>query len=232
MQMAFCMEGSGPTVALLQGGPGLSSASLVPAAELLREEFRVVRFDHVASTVAGLVHGIEKVRVVLGEEQWFVLGHGWGAAIAALYAAKFPERTKGLVLVHPLEIASEFCAAGDSSSESATPATNDPFAQEYAADVAEALWEDLQAAYPDTAAEGYDLRPVARRIARRGLVLLGENDGIDRRSGDLWAELMGARLVSLPDAGRWSFVERPCAFRTAVREFLLAQAARRSMAAV
>src|SRR5258707_451581 len=142
--MAFYSEGSGPAVALLQGGPGLSSASLAPAAERLRHGFRVVRFDHVASTLDGLVDGIEKVREALGEEQWFVLGHSWGAATAALYAAKYPERTKGLVLVHPLEIANEFGEAGDCSADSTTPAADEPFALEYAPDVAEALWEDLQ----------------------------------------------------------------------------------------
>ncbi len=230
--MAFYSEGSGPAVALLQGGPGLSSASVAPAAELLRQGFRVVRFDHVASTLGGLVDGIEKVRASLGEEQWFVLGHGWGAAIATVYAAKYPARTKGLVLAHPLEIASEFCRAGDGSAETPAAGADELFALDNAPDLAEALWEDLQAAYPDISGEGYDLAPVARRVTRPGLVLLGEHDGIDRRSGHLWAELIGARLVSLPDAGRWSFVEQPRAFRTAVREFLLAQSARRSMAAV
>ncbi len=53
----------------------------------------------------------------------------------------------------------------------------------------------------------------------------------DRRSGQLWAELMSARLVSLPDAGHWSFVEQPQPFQRAVMEFLLAQVARRKVTA-
>lgn len=210
----------------------MSSASMAPVAGLLRHGFRVVRFDHVASTVDGLVDGIEKVRAALGEQRWFVLGHSWGAAIAALYAVRYPGRTTGLVLVHPLEIASEFCEAGDGSPEGAMPETDDQFALEHAPDIAEALWEDLQAAYPDTSGEGYDLTAVARRITRPGLVLLGGRDSIDQRSGRRWADLMGARLVSLPDAGHWSFVEQPRAFQKPVMEFLLAQAARRAMAAV
>jgi pimeloyl-ACP methyl ester carboxylesterase len=229
--MAFYVEGSGPAVALLQGGPGLSSASAARVAELLRHGFRVARFDHVASTVDGLVDEIEEVREALGEEHWFVLGHSWGAAIAALYAVRHPARTAGLVLVHPLEVASEFCDEGDCSVEGGTPETDDRFALEDAPDVADALWEDLQAAYPDTTGEGYDLTAVARQISRPGLVLLGECDGIDQRSGQLWAELTGARLVSLPDAGHRSFVEQPQAFQGAVMEFLLAQAGRRTMAA-
>jgi pimeloyl-ACP methyl ester carboxylesterase len=229
--MALYVEGAGPAVALLQGGPGLNSASLAPVAELLRHGFRVVRFDHVASTVDGLVNEIEKVREALGEEHWFVLGHRWGAAIAALYAAKYPARATGLVLVHPLEVASTFCDEGDCAAEVTTPETDDRFTVEHAPDVAEALWEDLQAAYPDKTGEGYDLTAVARQITRPGLVLLGERDGIDQRSGQLWAELTGARLVSLPDAGQWSFVEQPQPFQKAVVEFLLAHAARRTTAA-
>ena len=205
---------------------------MAPAAELLRHGFRVVRFDHVASTVAGLVDGIEKARQALGEERWFVLGHSWGAAVAALYAAKYPARTKALILLHPLAIASEFCDAGGCSPESVTPATDEPFALDYAPDVAEALWEDLQATYSDTAGEGYDLTPVARRITRPSLVLLGERDGVDRRSGRLWADLMGARLMELSNAGHWSFVERPRQFQKAVTDFLRAQDRRRTMAAV
>src|SRR5258706_15596415 len=137
-----------------------------------------------------------------------------------------------MVLVHPLEIASEFCEAGDCSAESIAPAADEPFALEYAPDVAEALWEDLQAAYPDSSGEGYDLTGLARRITRPGMVLLGERDRIDQRSGRLWANLMGARLISLPNAGHWSFVERPRAFQKAVMAFLLAPAGRRTMAAV
>ena len=95
-------------MALLQGGPRLGSGSVAPVAEFLRHRFRVVHFDHVASTLDGLVDGLENVRESLGEEHWFVLGHSWGAAVAAVYAATYLARTTG-VLAHPLEIASEFC---------------------------------------------------------------------------------------------------------------------------
>ena len=107
--MAFHVDGSSPAVALLQGGPGFGSGSVAPVAELLRHRFRVVHFDHVASILDGLLDGLENVRESLGEEHWFVLGHSWGAAVAAVYAATYLARTTGLVLAHPLEIASEFC---------------------------------------------------------------------------------------------------------------------------
>ncbi len=229
--MALYVEGSGPAVALLQGGPGLSSRSVAPIAELLRDRFRVVRFEHGASTVGELVDEIETAREALGEERWCVLGHSWGAAMAALYAVKYPERTQGLILAHPMEVSSQFCDAGDSAAEEPQPEAGGRFALEQDPDVAEALWEDLQATCPDATGEGYDLTAIARQITRPALVLLGARDAIDQRSGTLWAELTNARLVSLPDAGHWSFVEQPLHFQEAVAEFLLSQAGRRAMAA-
>ncbi len=223
-------------MALLQGGPGLSSRSVAPIAELLRDRFRTVRFEHYASTVGDLVEEIEAARAALGAERWFVLGHSWGAAMAALYAVRYPERTQALVLAHPMEVSSQYCAAADAAAEHAAtegagPEPDGPFALEHDPDLAESLWEGLQDTCPDATGEGYDLTPVARQVTRPALVLLGERDAIDRRSGKLWAELTNARLLSLPYAGHWSFVEQPRQFQEAVAEFLLSQASRRAMAA-
>jgi pimeloyl-ACP methyl ester carboxylesterase len=230
--VALYIEGSGPAVAILQGGPGFTSRSVAPIGELLRDRFRVVRFEHADSTVSGLVDRIDTVRAELGEERWFVLGHSWGAAMAALYAVKYPERTRALILAHPMEVSSHFSEPPDDASSTEQPAGADErFAQEHDPDVAEALWEDLEDACPDATGEGYDLTAVARQIATPALVLLGERDAIDRRSGKLWAELTNARIVSLPDSGHWSFLEQPQEFQRQVAEFLLAQVAGRAMAA-
>jgi pimeloyl-ACP methyl ester carboxylesterase len=192
--------------------------------DLLRDQFRVLRFDPSASTVGGLVDQIDQIRAELGEERWYVLGHSWGAALAALYAARYPERVSGLVLAHPLEISSEFCRSEDSWNE-----WDDCW--EHNAHLAEALWEDLEAVCPDASGEGYDLRPAAMGVIAPALVLLGQRDAIDQRSGRCWAELTRARLVTWPEAGHWSFLERPQEFRLAVTEFLMACARQRAVAA-
>lgn len=211
---------------VLQGGPGLTSRSVAPIAELLAEDFRVVRFDHTGWTVADVLDQLEAVRREIGEESWFVLGHSWGAAVATLYAHSCPERVRGLILAHPLEISSAFCdRAGD------TQAGEDPLALDHDPDVADLLWEDLESICPDTAEEGYDLAPIARQINVPSLVLLGEYDSIDPRSGQLWAELTNGRLISMSGSGHWSFLDRPLEFRREVTEFLFERGVRRAMVA-
>jgi proline iminopeptidase len=44
---------------------------------------------------------LERIRHVLGRERLVLVGHSFGALIAALYAAEFPERVAALVLVAP-----------------------------------------------------------------------------------------------------------------------------------
>ena len=212
---------------VLQGGPGLSSRSVAPVADLLADNFRVIRFDHTGWTVADVLDQLEAARIEAGEKSWFVLGHSWGAALATLYAQSRPERVRGLIFAHPLEISSAFCdRTGDLSCGG-----EDLFALEHDADVAEMLWEDLEATCPDATEEGYDLAPVVRKITAPTLVLLGERDSIDQRSGQLWAELTNARLITMPSAGHWSFLEQPDEFRQATMEFLLAHGVRRAMVA-
>jgi proline iminopeptidase len=44
---------------------------------------------------------IERIRRILGEEKLVIVGHSFGAFIATLYAAEFPERVAAMVLVTP-----------------------------------------------------------------------------------------------------------------------------------
>jgi pimeloyl-ACP methyl ester carboxylesterase len=200
---------------------------VAPIADLLADSFRVIRFDHSGWTVADVLDQLEAVRSEVGEESWFVLGHSWGAALGALYAQAHPERVQGLIFAHPLEISSAFCdRMGD-----LTCGGDDLFVLEHDADVAEMLWEDLEATCPDATEEGYDLAPVVRQITAPTLVLLGERVSIDHRSGQLWAELTNGRLISFPGAGHWSFLEQPGEFQQAATEFLLAHGVRRAMVA-
>ena len=212
---------------VLQGGPGLSSRSVAPVADLLADNFRVIRFDHTGWTVADVLDQLEAARIEAGEKSWFVLGHSWGAALATLYAQSHAERVRGLIFAHPLEISSAFCDhTGDLCCGG-----EDLFALEHDVDVAEMLWEDLEATCPDATEEGYDLAPVVRKITAPTLVLLGERDSIDHRSGQLWAELTNARLITMTGAGHWSFLEQPDEFQQATMEFLLAHGVRRAMVA-
>ena len=69
-----------------------------------------------------------------------------------------------------------------------------------------------------------DLRPELGRIDAPTLVVAGEDDFIcDVTAAREMAELIpGARLVVIPDAGHFPWVEQPAAFRAALDEFLAA----------
>lgn len=44
---------------------------------------------------------IERIRRILGSDQLILVGHSYGAFLASLYSAEFPERVKKMVLVSP-----------------------------------------------------------------------------------------------------------------------------------
>ena len=212
---------------VLPGGPGLSSRSVAPVSELLCNRFRVARIENTCNSIHSLLDEIEAARKQLSEERWFVIGHGWSAAMAALYAAAHPECVRGVVLAHPIEISSDYYDVSAESVESPERVTAD----ECQPDLAEALWEDLQSKWPDSTGEGYDLSAVARRITAPAMVLLGDRDPMDRRSGMRWAELSKACVNVLPDCGCESFVEQPRHFQKTVTTFLEACISPKTVAA-
>jgi pimeloyl-ACP methyl ester carboxylesterase len=70
---------------------------------------------------------------------------------------------------------------------------------------------------------GLDLRGELRTIEAPTLVLAGEDDFITGPASAeaIARELVDARLVVVPKAGHFTYVEQPQAFRTALRDFLL-----------
>ena len=51
--------------------------------------------------IGAQVADIERIRQILGQERLILLGHSFGAFLASMYAAEFPERVESLVLVAP-----------------------------------------------------------------------------------------------------------------------------------
>lgn len=91
---------SGPTVAVLHGGPG-AAGSVAGLAAPLADEFRVLeplqrRADGVTPlTVAGHVHDLAAVL----DGPTLVVGWSWGAMLGLSFAAAHPELVRGLVIV-------------------------------------------------------------------------------------------------------------------------------------
>jgi len=120
VRLFYRIVGSGPdTVVILHGGPGLNmeyfAADLEPLAErhtLLFYDQRGAGRSSLVSDSAGLtgarfVDDLEAIRVHFHLQQLTLLGHSWGAGVAALYAARFPAKVGRLLIVDgvPLRLA-------------------------------------------------------------------------------------------------------------------------------
>ena len=99
------------TIVVLHGGPGFSmdylAADLAPLAArhvLLFYDQRGAGRSTLVSDSAALdaqrfAEDLEAVRRHFGIERLTLLGHSWGPAVAALYAARYPERVGRLIIV-------------------------------------------------------------------------------------------------------------------------------------
>jgi len=123
-------RGRGADVLVLHGGPGIPFRDSVPGLRPLEDRYSFHYYDQrgcgrssrpfdrfpsrsffenlkqLESTLglAAQVGDVERVRRILGRERVVLVGHSFGAFLAALYAAEFPERVRGLVLVSPAAV--------------------------------------------------------------------------------------------------------------------------------
>lgn len=108
---AFGAEGR-PVVIVLHGGPGDDSRSML-ALKALADEYRVVFFDQRGTGLSARVDasqlGLDAqygdldavVARFAGGARVHLVGHSWGAMLAAGWAARHPDRVAGLVLAEP-----------------------------------------------------------------------------------------------------------------------------------
>lgn len=106
----------GDPVVVLHGGPfsgmGYIQADLEPLAAhhvLLFYDQRGSGRSTLVSDPAGLdaqhfVDDLEAVREHFGLDALTLLGHSWGPALAALYAARYPGRVERLLMVNPMAV--------------------------------------------------------------------------------------------------------------------------------
>jgi len=100
---------NGPAILSFHGGPG-SKSKPYHAERFDLEKYRVVLFDQRGcgeSAPLGelknnetdkLLEDAERIREALGIESWFVSGGSWGSTCALLYAIKYSDRVRGLLL--------------------------------------------------------------------------------------------------------------------------------------
>jgi proline iminopeptidase len=110
--LAWYELGSGPTVLGLSGGPGDDHTYLRPVVEPLASQFHWILYDQrgtgcsvleqqdgVTLQPDRLVEDLETLRIHLGQERVRLVGHSWGANLALLYSATYPDHVERVALV-------------------------------------------------------------------------------------------------------------------------------------
>jgi proline iminopeptidase len=130
IQLYHFSAGEGRNVLVVHGGPGYPYASLWSGLKPLTDEYAFHYYDQrgcgqssrpidkfsssnyyqnmqTLEQTLGLgaqIADIERVRQILGEDRLIIIGHSWGAFLASLYAAEFPENVGALILVTPADV--------------------------------------------------------------------------------------------------------------------------------
>jgi pimeloyl-ACP methyl ester carboxylesterase len=110
--LAYHEKGDGPPLVCVPGGPGRASAYLGDLGGLSAHH-RLILLDNRGSGASAIPHDpstyrcdrlvddVEALRVHLGLETMDLLSHSAAGNIATLYAARYPDRLRRLVLVAP-----------------------------------------------------------------------------------------------------------------------------------
>ncbi len=130
IRLHYFADGQGTPVLVIHGGPGMPFTEPVDGLHLLADEYQFLYYDQRgcgASTrpidrfassnmwenmqkldktlgLGAQIADIERIRRIIGEDRLILVGHSWGGLLASLYAAKFPEHTRALVLVSPADM--------------------------------------------------------------------------------------------------------------------------------
>jgi len=100
----------GSVLVAVGGGLGLSHELLRGLESIASASLEVVNYDPrgvgrssvgfaTARALDVAIDDLDAVRTALGSKRMHVLGHFWGGLVAALYAARYPDRTTSLTLV-------------------------------------------------------------------------------------------------------------------------------------
>lgn len=123
--------GEGRNILFIHGGPGIPTMASAPGFDLLSDEYRINYYDQrgvgrstrpfdrfpaenstwtniqlLESTlgISQQLADIERIRQLLGDDQMILIGHSYGALLASLYAAEFPDHIEKLVLLNPADL--------------------------------------------------------------------------------------------------------------------------------
>lgn len=190
------------TVVVLHGGPGGHQGTMAPDIAKLLLHHRVLLYDQRGGGMSTLpadtgelaiedhVRDLDAVRRYFGFEHMNLVGHEWGAALAAQYAIKHPELVESMLLISPLPVR----AAEWDAYQAALTAKLGP-----AADRREALMQALR---------GEDPEPACRELQ----TLMAHTQFADAERASL---LHGSTCSARPEALRYAAANTaPAAWRS------------------
>jgi len=114
VRLFYKLIGAGDTLVVLHGGPGFSMAYFAADLEPLATRHTLLFYDQRGAGRSTLVSDsaaldaqrfaddLEAVRKHFKIERLTLMGHSWGAAVAAVYAIRYPSRVGRLLLVGPI----------------------------------------------------------------------------------------------------------------------------------
>lgn len=119
-RLFYEVVGSGEPIVIVHGGPGLDHRYLQPGLDALATRHTLIYYDQrgtgrsaaelVESVINfdAFVEDIDALRETLGYERISVLGHSFGSLIALEYTRRYPDRTRALILMSPVEPGSRY----------------------------------------------------------------------------------------------------------------------------
>lgn len=110
VKLFYQTVGSGPPLMLMHGGLGCDHSSYLPQFLDIADQWTLILYDHRGNGRSrpieweGVSHDTwaadaDALRAHLGYEKMFLLGHSYGGFLGQEYAARYPERLAGLVLL-------------------------------------------------------------------------------------------------------------------------------------
>lgn len=130
IQLHHFSAGQGRPVLIIHGGPGYPSIQPWTGLQSLTSAYTFHYYDQrgcgestrpidtFASTnyyenltkldqtlgLGAQIADIERIRQILSEEKLIIIGHSFGAFLASMYAAEFPEHVEALILIAPADV--------------------------------------------------------------------------------------------------------------------------------
>jgi proline iminopeptidase len=115
----YCeIEGDGIALVVIHGGPGGTHHCFHPWLSNVAESFKVITYDQRGCGLSDhnpgegycfqqTIEDLEALRRALEIDQWIVVGHSYGGAIAQFYGITYPERVLGQILIGSVPMATQ-----------------------------------------------------------------------------------------------------------------------------